>query len=174
MTPLPKEEDRSAKASDSSVEGACAEEAALSRARPLLARGHVFAVDDDTSGRTEAGKRNRPAVLVIVPPLYTRTALALQQKVAISTRLSWKDEWGVPGSPEAEAMLRRMKWVFSPRGSLAAFNKNGIFELDNRRTVTIGQLIHCEPLGWLPPPAIAAILAHAGARLSDPYPSAEG
>jgi hypothetical protein len=173
MIPLTKEEDQG-EASDASAELLRAVEATLARTRSLLARGHVFAMDDDDTGRTRAGKRHRPGALVIVPPLDSRTAVALRQKVAVSFRLSWKDKWGVPGSSEAEAMIRRMKWVFSPKGSLPAFNKNGVFELDNRLTVTIAKLLNFTPLGWLPPPAITAIMTHAGARLSDPYPPTEG
>jgi hypothetical protein len=148
-------------------------EAALSVLRPLLVRGHVFAVDDAVTGRTAAGKQNRPAVIVIVSPLNDRAAVALQQRVAVSVRRSWKVEWGTPGSLEAEAFLERGKLVFSPRHSLKPFNKDGVFELNERYTIKVADLLRCKPLGWLPRPAIDAILAHAGARLPDPYPPGE-
>lgn len=171
MIPLP--EAQSHRTMPETAPGSDSAEAALTRLRPLIRPGHVFAVDDDITGRTSAGKRNRPNVLVIVSPLHDRAALALQQNVGVSARLSWKEEWGVPGSPAAGAFLARRKWVFSPRYSLKAFNKDGIFELNERRTVRIAHLVDCRSLGWLPQPTIDAILAYAGARLPEPYPPAE-
>jgi len=155
-----------------SMEGVDSDEDRLLRLRPLLVRGQVFAVDDGVSRRTMAGKLNRPMVLVIVSPIHARSAIALEQHVALSARLSWKPEWGTPGSPAAQALLRTRKWIFSSKGSLPAFNKDGIFELDNRLVIRIADLIRCKPLGWLPEPAISAILAHAGARLA--YPPVPG
>jgi hypothetical protein len=168
MTPSP-EPQRHGRIPDS-ASGYESSDAALASLRPLIRPGHVFAINDAVTGRTDAGKLNRPSVLVIVSPLQDRTALALQQNVSVSSRLSWKKEWGTPGSAEAEALLARRKWVYSPRFSLAAFNKDGIFELAERRTVRIGDLLHCRSLGWLPKPAIDVVLAYAGARLPEPYP----
>src|SRR5215217_8265047 len=75
----------------------------LNKLRPFIKPGYVFALDDDATGRTTAGKRNRPAVLVRVPPLDARATIALQQRVQVSNRLSWKrDRWGPPPSTEAE------------------------------------------------------------------------
>lgn len=169
-TMIPPPEARSQRTMPETAPGGESAQTALTRIRPLVRPGHVFAIDDAVTGRTNAGKRNRPNVLVIVPPLHDRDEMALQQNVAVSARLSWKEEWGTPGSHAASEVLARRKWVYSPRYSLKAFNKGGIFELDERRTVRIADLLHCEPLGWLPQPAIDAIMAHAGARLCEPYP----
>ena len=143
----------------------------LEARRPLLAPGHVFAMDDVMRLGHLGKKRHRPVVLVVVPPLSVRAELALQQRVSVSARLSWKPEWGLPPeSHEAEVRLQNKGWLFSPRGSLGAFNKDGIFELGFRYPVKVLDLIRCVSLGWLPRETIIALCAHAGSRLPDRYP----
>lgn len=149
----------------------------LMQFRPLITPGYVFALDDEDTGRTTAGKRNRPAVLVRVPPLHERPAIALEQRVQVSNRVSWKPEkWGPPPATQAEReeWLRRMGWAFSPAKSLSAFNKDGIFEIQRLYPVKISALIRGRPLGWLVPPALARrIMAQSGVGLPDRYPPDE-
>lgn len=146
----------------------------LVQLRPLIKPGYVFALDDDATGRTTAGKRNRPAVLVRVPPLHARTAVALQQRVQVSNRVSWKHKkWGTPPSTDAEQVewLQRMGWAFSPAASLPGFNKDGIFEIRRLYSVKISELIRGRSLGWLVPPMLARrIMAQSGVGLPERYP----
>ena len=151
-----------------------ASEQRLAQLRPLIAPGYVFALNDDDTGRTTAGKKNRPAVLVRVPPLNERAPIALQQRVHVSNRLSWKrDKWGAPPETDAqrEELLQRMGWAFSPAGKLPAFNKDGIFEIRRLYPVKISTLILGRPMGWLVPEALARrIMAHSGIGLPQGYP----
>lgn len=145
--------------------------ACLGRVRQMIAPGHLFAVDDDVTGRTSAGKRLRPSVLVVVPTLHQRPELALQQRVGVCTRVSWKPEWGSPPSSvtERSALLKR-GWVFSSASECQYFSKDGVFEIFQRRPVLVGDLILCPSLGWLPPETCKIITAHAGVALPSRYP----
>jgi hypothetical protein len=146
----------------------------LEELRPFIKPGFVYALDDDDTGRTNAGKKRRPAVLVRVPPLDARPAIALQQRVQISTRVSWKtDKWGPPPTTvgDREYLLKRWGWAFSPARSLPAFNKDGIFEIRRLYPVTVSTLLRGHPLGWLAPPDLARrIMAQSGVGLPDRYP----
>jgi hypothetical protein len=149
----------------------------LAQLRPYIAPGHVFALDDEDSGRTAAGKTNRPAVLVRVPPLDERAAIALQQRVQVSNRVSWKREkWGPPPATEGERadLLRRMGWAFSPARTVPGLNKDGIFEVRRLYPVKVVDLINGRPLGWLLPPALAKqVMAYSGVGLPACYPSSD-
>lgn len=149
----------------------------LRQLRAYIVPGYVFALNDESTGRTDAGKKHRPAVLVRVPPLSERAAIALQQRVQVSNRLSWKwDKWGPPPSTDSERadLLRRMGWVFSPARTVPGFNRDGIFEVRRLYPIKVIDLINGRPLGWLLPPAIAKqIMAHSGVGLPGCYPPSD-
>jgi hypothetical protein len=96
------------------------DERRLDEIRPYIVPGFVFALDDEDTGRTDSGKRRRPTVLVRVPPLHKRPALALHQRVAVSARISWKHEsFGAPpaSASERSELLRERGWASAQHGA---------------------------------------------------------
>jgi hypothetical protein len=146
-----------------------------------IAPGAVFRIPDSVTGRTmkeHAGRSVlRPAVILGgVPSPSEAPAIALTRKVALSTRISWKEHFGtIPTTEEEVAALAGQRgWVFTRAGLLAGFSTHGVFELQPRRWATMERLISVEFMGWLPRPAVDLILRLAvGATVPSQYPPSD-
>ena len=140
--------------------------------RPSLRIGSVFRLADLARGLS-TGKEGRPTVLIVAPPLHQRPSIALGQQVQVAARLSWKPEIMGPipsGEAAAAQLLSRKGWAYSAAGSMAGFNRHGVFEVRIRRPVAVRELVGAVHLGWLPRPTIEWLAAYAGVVLPDPYP----
>lgn len=145
----------------------------LARLRPQLAAGAVFRVLDSVTGRsTKSGRR--PAVIIgPVPALDGEPEIVLGKQVRVCTRTSLKPHHPHPQN-EAEILQfaeAQPRLLFTKKGLLRGFNKDGFFEIDIRLPISIGSLDPDYFEGWLPRPYIDFILFKTvGKAAPNPYP----
>lgn len=140
-----------------------------------LALGAVFHVPDRLAVPRSGSLKTHPYVIIGGLPLPTDTPdQAVARSVVTSWRESWKPEFHgqLPTSAAEEAqLLRTRQSVFSPRGTLARCDRDGVFSVSKKRSIAIRHLVASPFLGWLPKPAIDWLIARAsGIRVPDPYP----
>jgi hypothetical protein len=144
----------------------------LVQLRPLLAPGAVFRVLDSVTGRTTKSGR-RPAMIIgPVPALDGAPEVVLGKRVRVCTRRSLKDHDVRPSGDDAILQLaENQHMLFTPRGLLRGFNKDGFFEVDIRLPVSLSDLDPAYFEGWLPRPFVDFILLKSiGMTAANPYP----
>jgi hypothetical protein len=144
----------------------------LAKLRPLLVPGAVFRLTDSVTGRTTKPGR-RPAMIIgPVPTLEGAPEVVVGKRVRVCTRRSLKAHDVIPSSDEQIAEMAEVhRILFTPKGLLRGFNKDGFFELYMRLPVSLLDLdpLHFE--GWLPRPFVDLILLKTGGKVAAaPYP----
>jgi hypothetical protein len=150
--------------------------AQLTKLRPLLAPGAVFRLPDSVTGRTTKSGR-RPAMIIgPVPTLDGAPEVVLGKQVRVCTRRSLKTHDVRPSSDgEILQMAEERHLLFTPKGLLRGFNKDGFFEIDIRLPISLSDLDPADFEDWLPRPFVDVILLKTvGKSAANPYPPSSG